>query len=159
LSTLSKSSLVHAALAERGYTEADHKEGWDLLLQISGYNSPAAAMSQEDPAVTRAIVELDQWDEPNFSLIHPPLPRRHPAQAACLFNNLEPATGAGAVVSVSTLLDRLDALESGADRVATRTADQAALATLAQRKLTKEERARLRALVDVALKPAEVAPV
>jgi len=32
LSALSKSSTLHAALAARGYEEADHQEGWELLL-------------------------------------------------------------------------------------------------------------------------------
>jgi hypothetical protein len=52
-----------------------------------------------------------------------------------------------AVVGVSTLLDRLDALESAPERKATRKADHAAFATLASRGYTAEERARLRGLV------------
>lgn len=158
LSTLSKSKTIHAALAERAYTEDEHQEGWDLVLQVSGYHLPRGAARDEDPEVSHAVVTLDLWDEPNFRLIHAALARRHPDQDAFVFNNLEPATGAGAVISVSTLLDRLDALESGEERKATRKADLAALATLAKRKFTKDERARLRALVKVALKPAKLDP-
>lgn len=158
LSTVSKSKTIHAALAERAYTEDEHQEGWDLLLQVAGYHLPRGAARDEDPEVSQAVVTLDLWDEPNFRLIHAALARRHPDQDAFIFTNLEPATGAGAVISVSTLLDRLDALESGEERKATRTEDLAALATLAKRKLTKEERDRLRGLVKVALKPAKIDP-
>jgi hypothetical protein len=158
LSTVSRSKPIHAALAERAYTADEHQEGWELVLQVSGYHLPRGAASDEDPEVSHAVVELDQWDEPNFRLIHAALARRHPDQDAFVFNNLEPATGAGAVISVSTLLDRLDALESGEERKATRKADHAALATLAKRKITKDERARLRGLVKVALKPAKIEP-
>jgi hypothetical protein len=51
------------------------------------------------------------------------------------------------VVSVSTFLDRLDALESGADRKASRKKDHAALAMLAERGLTTAVRKHMRDLV------------
>jgi hypothetical protein len=63
-----------------------------------------------------------------------------------VFDNLTAKQGAEAVVGVSTLLDRLDALDNAPERKA----DQAALATLAARSYTDEERTRLRGLVATA---------
>ncbi len=54
------------------------------------------------------------------------------------------------MVSVSTLLDRLDALENAPEREATRAADRAALETLRKRGITPAERARLRETVALA---------
>ncbi|XXV29429.1 hypothetical protein WME87_11305 [Sorangium sp. So ce1389] len=51
---------------------------------------------------------------------------------------------------MKTLLDRLDALEKSPARKATRKDDHAALETLAKRVITREERTRLRQLVDTA---------
>jgi hypothetical protein len=76
-----------------------------------------------------------------------------------LFDRLEPKQGPEAVVSVGTLLDRLDQLENSPERELTRAADHAALATLAQRGYTPAERARLRGLIELAQTVAPVAPV
>ena len=71
------------------------------------------------------------------------LTRFHPEQDAYVFGGLKVQEGAGTVLSVGTFLDRLDALESGAERPSTREADAAALAP---RGITPEERARLQGL-------------
>ncbi|MEO5726050.1 MAG: hypothetical protein ABI134_20685 [Byssovorax sp.] len=154
LSALSRSSIIHAALAARGYTEPDHQEGWELLLQVTGFRRPAVAAA-ESTAARDATVEIDAWDEPNFRLIRAALDRRHPEQSLFVFEGLTASTGAGAVVGVATLLDRLDALEKSPERKATRKADQAALDTLAKRGIPTAERARLRALVTTAMTAAK----
>ncbi|MFS8071398.1 MAG: hypothetical protein ACMG6S_33930, partial [Byssovorax sp.] len=83
------------------------------------------------------------------------LDRRHPEQSLFVFEGLTASTGAGAVLGVATLLDRLDALEKSPERKATRKADQAALDTLAKRGIPTAERARLRALVITAMTAAK----
>jgi hypothetical protein len=154
LGTVSRSKVIHALLAARGYTQAEHDQGWSLLLQVSGYQR-AAPLTSDDPAVREAIVALDQWDEPNFRIVRAALDRRHPDQSAFVFDGgLAPQVGAAAVVSVTTLLDRLDALESSPDRKKTRKADHEALETLAKRGVDKAERERLRALIEIATRPA-----
>ena len=75
------------------------------------------------------------------------LSRRFPAQRDFVFANVEPAKGVAAVLSVSLFLDRLDALERGKGRKATRADDRAALELLAARGIGQAERQRLRALV------------
>ncbi len=140
---------IRRALATRGYTSAEHDLGWKLLLRCS--TQPQAGTATADEAVRDAIAELDATDEPLFRATAAALDRLHPEQGAFVFADLAPATGAAAVVSMATFLDRLDALEASPERKATRAADRAALATLATRGLTADERARLRALVDVAM--------
>lgn len=144
-----KSLPVRAALAQRGYSEKEHQVAWEVLQKVARY-APAGQAITVDIAVRDAVSTLDLWDEPNFACIHATLARKHPDQDRFVFKDLEPKQGAGAVLSVGTMLDRLDALESGPDRHATREDDHAALATLAARGYTPEERQRLRGLVKVA---------
>ena len=136
-------------LASKGYSQEDHLEGWNLLHVVTGYKKPPPPML-EVVEVRDAIAELDAWDEPNFRIIHAALQRRHPDQDELVFRDLTPTTGAGAVLTVKTLLDRLDTLEKGKDRKETRTADHAALATLEKRGITPAERKRVRGLIAIA---------
>jgi hypothetical protein len=106
--------------------------------------------------VRDAIAYLDRNDEPMLRRADAALRHNHPPQHAYVCAQLAPAQGAAAVVSTATFLDRLDALESGADRAATREADHAALATLEERGITKVERANLRELLKIAMSAAEV---
>ncbi|WP_437929799.1 hypothetical protein WMF37_11275 [Sorangium sp. So ce291] len=149
LSAAGKNRQIRALLRERGYTDEEHKEGWDLLHRASGFGT-GEPDEVEDAEVGKAIAELDAWDEPHFRLIRAALQRRHPAQEKFVFDNLTAQVGPAAVVSVKTLLDRLDALEKSPARKASRKDDHAALETLAKRGITREERTRLRQLVDAA---------
>jgi hypothetical protein len=158
LSGIGKSKVIRGALDAKGYSDEEHDLGWTLLKTIGHYKAPRGPGQQlgmaVDPVVRAAIVELDNWDEPNFARIEAILQRAFPAQADFLFDGLTPQTGAAAIMSVSTLLGRLDALESGADRKATHKQDLAALKLLAERSYTKAERDRLAALVSTATKGA-----
>ncbi|AGP35225.1 hypothetical protein SCE1572_12285 [Sorangium cellulosum So0157-2] len=149
LSAAGKNRQIRALLRERGYTDEDHREGWELLHRASGFGT-GEPDEVEDAEVGKAVAELDAWDEPYFRFIRAALLRRHPAQEKFVFDNLTAQAGAAAVVSVKTLLDRLDALEKSPKRKATRKEDHAALETIAKRGITKEERSRLRQLVDIA---------
>lgn len=148
LSATGNSVSIRSILAGYGYTTEDQEEGWALLQAASGFSTKKESRTEQIDVETRAaVVEIDRWDEKGFALAHASLARRHPAQDAFVFDNLRASTGPAAVIGVKLFLDRLDALESGADRKATRKEDHAALATLAARGITSEERARLRALV------------
>ena len=70
------------------------------------------------------------------------------------------ATGDAAVNGVAPFLTRIDALESGSDpeRQGTKKDDKKAVELLAARGLDKAERARLQALVNVALGPTSTLP-
>ena len=144
------SVTIRTRLAARGYTEEEHARGWALLQSVSGYfgGSSASGDTAEaaDALVRKAIADVDAWDESGFRVVNASLRVRHPAQHAFVMKGLKAATGAEAVVGVSALLDRIDALEKGEGRPDTREGDLAAVATLAARGIDARERARLRAL-------------
>jgi hypothetical protein len=150
---------IRAALASRGYSQKESDYAWDLLKKLAGTTSAGDSGPGIDKKIQDAIVELDRWDEPNFESLEATLLRFHPEQARFVFEKLEAKQGPEAVVSVSTLLDRLDKLESGEGRKDTRKADTAALKTLSERGYTKDERARLRDLVKLSQSVVLVAPV
>lgn len=141
---------IRRALERVGYTQKDHQQGWDLLHAASGYSAPKPIGIEVDARVRDAAVELDNWDEDGFRVVRASLSRLHPDQAAFVLEGLEASQGPAAVLGVKTLLDRLDTLEDGASRKATRKQDHAALETLATRGITRAERKRLRALVETA---------
>src|SRR5262249_23074348 len=140
---------IQAILAQNGYTAERHAEGWKLLLDAAG--APVAAPPPV-PARTlaqRAIVTLDAWDERGFARIDAALEGAFPEQHAFIFaGGLGPSVGPAAVLGVQALLERLDALESGKNRPKTsQKTDHEALALLAERGITKDERQRLSDLV------------
>ncbi len=148
MGAVSTNAYIRAVLDKRGYSDAEHERGWTLVLASSGYRGPPPATARSAPEAAAAIVTLDAWDEPNFRVASAALATEFPEQNAFLFQDLEPQTGAGAIVSITTFLDEL---ESGKDRKATKKIDQAAIAKLASRGITEVERARLRGLLSVAL--------
>ncbi|HEU4411791.1 MAG TPA: hypothetical protein VFS43_41505 [Polyangiaceae bacterium] len=157
LRAVGTSKAIRALIMARGYTAADHQEGWSLLHKVSGLHE-LERPEEIDEGVRDAINELDTWDEDGYRLVRAALTRKHPAQAEFVLSGLAPATGGAAVLSVKNLLDRLDALEKSPARKATRAEDRAALETLAKRGITPQERARLRALVNAAQTAAELRP-
>jgi len=140
---------IRVVLARHGYTVEEHQLGWTLLHKVAGFFATFPTQNEEQ-TVREAITEIDSLDEPLFRRARAALVRLHPAQEAFVFAGLEPATGAGAVLSMETFLERLDELEHGAAREASRDADRAALETLGARGIDKSERERLGALVRIA---------
>jgi hypothetical protein len=138
---------VREVLRPLGYTADEHARGWKLLHRCSGF---VEGESADDNNVADTIAQIDAWDEPTFAIAEAALRHRHPAQHAYVFRDLKPSRGVGAVVGAHTFLSRLDALEAAPERVATRAADHAALATLAARGVTPEERKRVWAMVRAA---------
>jgi hypothetical protein len=137
---------IRIAMFAYGYTEQEQAHGWQLLLDANGY-TPTELPFSNDRVARAAIAEVDSWDESGFRRMQAALGRLHPEQAAFVFEGVSPGQGANAVVSVATVLERLDALESSPDREASHDADRAALETLARRGIDKTERERLARLV------------
>lgn len=149
LHAIAMSLSLRTLLARHGYSAEDHREGLELLRECVGPEDIVWPASFEAD-VQDAIVEIDTWDETGFRLVEATLSHRFPEQARFVLTGLAPSTGAAAVAGVGHLLDRLDALESSLERTRSRKDDHAALAALAKRGITGEERKRLRALVDAA---------
>jgi hypothetical protein len=144
---------IRAALFAVGYTAEEQEAGWQLLQRASGY-VPSVGSVLDDATARAAIAELDAWDEPGFRRISAALERLHPEQHAFVFSGLEAVRGAGAVLSVGTLLDRLDELEAGRGS-GTKAADRAAVATVTARGITAEVRQHLRTLIEAAQTAAQ----
>lgn len=140
---------VAAALQRVGYTSAVHAQGWALLHAAAGFQAGEGASIAANPAAD-AMASLDAWDERGFALARAVLDWSHPDQAAFVFEGLKAGTGADAVVGIKLFLARLDALENGPERAATRDADQAALADLATAGINAGKRAELAQLVETA---------
>lgn len=138
---------IRAVMQHAGYTTNDHAEGWRLVQRACGFDADESASPKMTDEVAEAVKEIDAWDEGGYRRARAALSRLHPEQCEFVFRNLQAATGMQAVIGVITFLDRLDALESGAERKGTRKADQAALATLEKRGIGPEVRKHLRKLV------------
>jgi hypothetical protein len=113
------------AQRQGGYTEEEHRQGWELVLELLGYKtnlqgSPVALRQRE------ATAELDQWDGENFERARAALDHRFPDQSAYVFDNLSAKSGAESIAAVRTFVDRVAALRDGSDaaRADKRSADQ-----------------------------------
>ncbi len=139
-------STIKAAVDTTGFTSADQKEGWSVVLRA--YATPSSpTFTPEGGPVGDAVNEVDAWQQLMFPRAHAALRRLHPEQDAFVFDNITPGTGIGSVPSVTMFLDRLDALDSSPERKSSRKADHAAIATLSQRGITSDSRKHLHQLV------------
>jgi hypothetical protein len=139
---IAKYPAIAAALDAKGYDQAETDFVWTRLARLGQLPSKGPGPGVAEANVLAAVRELDAWDEKNFEAITRILDRTFPAFVSILFHDLEPKEGPEAVDSVSTLLDRLDALETSTEPDA-----GAVLKLLAKRGYPPAERQRLRALV------------
>lgn len=127
--------LIVVRLAGFGLDQSQVDKGWTLLRGASSASldlSPAAVQAN-----AKAIVELDTWENFWFPIIQTILRVRFPAAEAWVFRNLTQQEGQNVVLSVGTLLERLDALCRNDDLPAEVSVDAAAaLALLGERGLT-----------------------
>ena len=147
LRTVGTDSTIRAAMRQVGFGIDDMKQGWSLVLKACAAPAVDTKFTPHSGPVGEATQKIDAWQSTMLLRAHAALRRLHPEQDAFVFDHLEVGSGIAAVVSVSLFLQRLGALESSPDRKATRKADHAALATLEQRGVTKEERKQIKALV------------
>jgi hypothetical protein len=155
-------ATIRTLMVQTGMTNEAIAEGRTLLLACLAKPQDLGAQMDTDEARAQraAMAELDEWDEPNFARIAATLRRQFPGAGDYVFRDLSPSTGSAAVKGVATLLQRITALESGSekDRAATKKEDKKAVELLASRRFDKAERARLEALVHVALGPTAPLP-
>lgn len=148
-----------------GYSESEHKTGWDLYLKMLGYIGAGAnpvAVAPVNTAQVQALAIIDRFDEPAFKRATAALGRLHLDQMNYIFGDgLAPKSGPEAVGSVQTFLDRYAALRDGTDpnRSDKREADKAAARTLEERNIVSPTiEKELRDQIEVIKKPAP-APV
>ena len=139
---------IRYLLLDVGYTHVHHQRGVDLLREVTRLSPFGPGHQRIEPEVNAAIHTVDSLDEATLRRIGAALHWNHPEQSDFVTADLNPERGYASVLVMATLLDRLDALESGQGRPpGAREADRAALATLAERGYTTQERNRLRVLV------------
>jgi len=126
-------------MATRGYSLAHHREGWVGLQKLAVPAGPEGAMTSIDPMVAAAEGALLLWDDAWLPIIGVVLEFEYPDQHAFLFaGGLAPVAGPESVLVVHTILDRLQALRTGAGRPDDqRPQDQRAVAALAAHGLTE----------------------
>ena len=156
-------------LVALGYSEAEHKLGWNLYLRMLGYMGAGGTAAPTRASTTdqlQALTRIDHFDEPAFRRATVALKRLHPDQFQYMFGDgLSAKTGPESVGSVQSFLDRYAALRDGTDasRADKKESDQAAAATLEARNIVNREiEGELRGLIEVVKNPAplpEVVPV
>ncbi len=161
LRTASTKPDIMKLLLGLGYSEAEHREGWELYLKMLGYMGATATTAPISASTTeqlQALTKIDRFDEPAFRRAKAALIRLHPEQHDYMFSDgLSPKTGAESMGSVQTFLDRYAALRDGTDakRADKRDADQAAAKTLELRNIVNLEiEQQLRQLIEIVKRPA-----
>jgi len=132
---------VQGALAPHGFTEADRQEGMRLLHELTGRR--LGITPGVDPTL---LGEIDAWENRWYPIAEVVLRTNFPEVHAVVFRNLSQSSGPDVVISVMTLLDRLEAVakpvdEGGLER------GQEARARLTARGLTEDVVSAARALV------------
>lgn len=88
-------SEIMELLIGLGYSDAEHKQGWDLYLRMLGYmgatSKPPATSTKTTDQLT-ALTEIDRFDEPAFRRATAALVRLHPDQHAYIFGAKVEAT-------------------------------------------------------------------
>jgi hypothetical protein len=103
---------IAAAMASYGFNEAELDEGWALLKAFGKVKVDSNPSSGGGEGKT-TIDQLDAWENRWFPITAATLERRFPAIHARVFNNLSQTEGPAVMVSVRTLLERLDAMAAG----------------------------------------------
>lgn len=140
LRTVGTHAGIRAALSDGGFTEGDHAEGWAFLGAACAWSSQRVDL-QTDASAREAFAGAAHWVASYFPRLEAALARLHPDRAD-LVPTIDSPTALSAALALAILLQRIEDLErAGAADV---------IATLAQRGLNVQERARLAALVATA---------
>jgi len=130
-----RNAHIAAALAQHGFRNADLDEGWTLLRNVTRTRLDVSSESPNvDPYILRA---LDVWENKWFVITEATLKRRAPEIHVRVFRNLSQTEGMAVIVSVSTFLERLEAIDKPEHEGGFGPAGKDARKLLAQRGLTK----------------------
>lgn len=105
--------IVRRALLRHGLDKAEIARGWQLF-----YTAARGLLSEEEleetDVVAGALAELDAWENTWFPIVRATLGANFPAVADQVFLNLGQATGREVILTVTTLLDRVEGLGAAA---------------------------------------------
>ncbi len=131
---------VRRMLERHGFSQAELDDGWGRLRALS--EAPVAIRER-----TTVPSELDAWENRWFPIVDVVLRTRHPRVHEVVFRNLHQTEGAEVLVSVRTLLERLEAIGRPEKRGGLGKAGRDALDLLARRGLNEEALGHARALL------------
>ncbi len=104
---------IAAHLEPYGFSEAVIEEGWGLFLKATGHRlSRDLSKTPKTPSV---VTSIDEFEDHWFPIVKIVLTRHHPQAAEELFLNLARTDGKPATYSVAIFLERLAAMEQGAE--------------------------------------------
>ena len=127
---------VLGLLSTRGFQSQDRREGWELFMTAAGRDLDMDDIVKVAASPNKQLIaEIDAWENVWFDVADAALSRKFPAVRERVFKNLSKTSGAQVVVTVKTLINRLDELEAGQSRE-----DKAAVKLLAERGLDKARR-------------------
>ncbi|HEU4405570.1 MAG TPA: hypothetical protein VFS43_09795 [Polyangiaceae bacterium] len=101
---------IAAALKAHGFRDRDLDEGWALLRGLGVETLERVPTPPPKGEGLNATRGLDAWENKWFPIASATLARRVPEGRAWLFHDLSQASGHGAIISVSTFLDRYERL-------------------------------------------------
>lgn len=142
------SRRIRRAMAARGLDAAEIDKGWRLLRQACSMKLDAEHPEVVDSPVVR---NLDAWENYWFPIIAVTLVSHFPAVHARVFLNLLQSEGLEVIVTVGTMLKRLEQIAGDAE-------GQQALALLNKRGLTPEVLGEARGMLQEVATPVEALP-
>jgi hypothetical protein len=140
---------VFEHLAGYGLRRADLEEGWALLKDAM---LPPDAAIDTAPANADLIAALDAWEDRWYPVIEATLARRFPEIRESIFYGLSQSEGPAVVLSVLTLVDRIDGLNRNRGHI-----EQAAALRLQQRGLTPDVLESARKIIATIAEPSSAA--
>jgi hypothetical protein len=125
---------VAAALKRYGFSDDDLEEGWSLMRQLT--RGRLDAVDPEDP---RLLTELDGWENHWFPVLSAVLENHFPEIHAMVFNNLAQTSGPEVVVTVGTLIERIERMSAAREEGGFGATGRSARTLLEKRGFTAEE--------------------
>ncbi|MBU1412269.1 hypothetical protein KKC22_12220 [Myxococcota bacterium] len=136
---------IQQGLARHGFDQEDFDEGWHLMDAAMGRSFAFVKPALPKNLLNEVIPEIDRWENTHFDVADAALKRRYPTVHAELFQNLTKMSGNEVLLSVTTFVNRYEALSAR-----TGDTDKAAVALLHKRGITPDSVAGVKALLEKA---------
>ncbi|MBI5515430.1 MAG: hypothetical protein HY909_16745 [Deltaproteobacteria bacterium] len=155
LMAMHRNRAIRAAMESVGCLPAQRADGWNRLRAVTVDSETSDGgdgdTSVVETSVRDAVLALDEADEDLVRVVRATLTHSFPAQAGAVLKGVKAGEGGAAVLTVATILGRLEGLKSSG-------LGRAALERLSARGLTAARRGQLATWVEVA-QGAGLAPV
>ncbi len=146
-------AAIAGALAKFGFDAEDLAKGWQLLSALTRGRLDGAAAPVDASLVDR----IDAWENVWFPVADATLASNAPEAHAFVFHNLSQTSGPAVIVSVGTLVQRIEKLESAVSRGGLGGPGHAARQLLVKRGLTDDVLGDVKTLLETVTMPEDVA--